>query len=327
MQKIISILNTTTGAADCVTVSGTTTITGLTPFHATDLQSFQIVRNIPTTTSKFTLSFTAGSGVVCAFALQQDVRGFGLSRVFTSTGTTTATVMTELNGFFGGGASYGDAGFTASTIFNVEYRYASNVLTVRGIATHPICNVVAATGNTSTIANGNILTLAAATNTIGSPIIFRVTGGHGLVSGQIISVGTLAGQTAANNAMWRVVYSSSTDFFVASISTNVVLNATTTTTITAGGTVTVVPQLGFGSIADVNADALLNGSTATATQTTYQYNCAQIRGTYPVATNGSLQVADVYEATLWYPANLIAAPNTVFTDTAALETALAALVV
>jgi hypothetical protein len=85
--------------------------------------------------------------------------GFNLSRVFTSTGTTTATVMTELNGFFGGGASYGDAGFTASTIFNVEYRYASNVLTVRGIATHPICNVVAATGNTSTIANGNILTL------------------------------------------------------------------------------------------------------------------------------------------------------------------------
>ena len=327
MQKQISILNTTTGAADCVTTSGSTKITGLAHFHTTGLQSFQIVRNIPTTISKFTSSFTAGSGVVCAFALEQNVRGFQLSRVFTSTGITTAAVMTELNSFFGGSASYGSGSFTASTIFNVEYKYASDVLTIRGIATSPICNVIAATGNTSTIANGNILTLAAATNTIGSPIIFKVTGGHGLVSGQIISIGTLAGQTSANNAMWRVVYSSSTDFFVASISTNVVLNATTTTTITAGGTVTVVPQTGFGSIADVNADALLNGSAQTATQTTYQYNCAVMRGTYPVSTNGSLQVADVFEATLWYPANLIAAPNTVFTDTAALETELAKLVV
>jgi hypothetical protein len=325
MQKRISILNAVAASgADCVTASGLTTITGLTPFHATDLQSFQIVRNIPTTTSKFTLSFTAGSGVVCAFALDQNVRGFQLSRVFTSTGTTTTSVMTELNGFFGGGASYGDAGFTTSTIFNVEYRYASNVLTVRGIATHPICNVVAATGNTSTIANGNILTLETQANVNATSIIFKVTG-HGLVSGQLVSVGTLTGQTAANNLILRVVYVDANTFNLSVLSTNVTVKASGTGS--AVGSVTVVPQLGFGSIADVNADALLNGSTATATQTTYQYNCAQIRGTYPVATNGSLQVADVYEATLWYPANLIAAPNTVFTNTADLETALAALVV
>lgn len=324
MQKQISILNAATSAADCVTTSGTTKITGLAPFHATDLQSFQIVRNIPTTISKFTSSFTAGSGVVCAFTLEQTVRGFGLSRVFTSTGTTTAAVMAELNSFFGGAASYGSGSFTASTIFNVEYNYASNVLTIRGIATNPICNVVATTGNTSTIANGNILTLETQANVNATSIVFKVTG-HGLVSGQIVSVGTLTGQTAANNSMWRVIYVDANTFNLAALSTNVTVKASGTGS--AVGTITVVPQTGFGSIADVNADALLNGSTQTATQTTYQYNCAQIRGTYPVSTNGSLQVADVFEATLWYPANLIAAPNTVFTDTAALETALAALVV
>jgi hypothetical protein len=324
MQKKISILNAATSAADCVTTSGLTTITGLSPFHATDLQSFQIVRNIPTTISKFTLGFTAGSGVVCAFALEQNVRGFQLSRVFTSTGITTAAVMTELNSFFGGSASYGSGSFTASTIFNVEYNYASNVLTIRGIAASPICNVVATTGNTSTIANGNILTLETQANVNATSIVFKVTG-HGLVSGQIVSVGTLTGQTAANNSMWRVIYVGADTFNLAALSTNVTVKASGTGS--AVGTITVVPQTGFGSIADVNADALLNGSTQTATQTTYQYNCVQMRGTYPVSTNGSLQTADVFEATLWYPANLIAAPNTVFTDTAALETALAALVV
>jgi hypothetical protein len=52
-----------------------------------------------------------------------------------------------------------------------------------------------------------------------------------------------------------------------------------------------------------------------------------IRGTYPVSTNGSLQIADVFEATLWYPANLVASPYTAFTNTSALESALTALVV
>jgi hypothetical protein len=40
-----------------------------------------------------------------------------------------------------------------------------------------------------------------------------------------------------------------------------------------------------------------------------------------------LQVADVFEATLWYPANLILTNWAAFANTADLETELAALVV
>ncbi len=170
----------------------------------------------------------------------------------------------------------------------------------------------------------------------------HATAGTALAGTTTVTCTTLAGQTFATGETVTVVAGTGYTFTQNGVSglTSVTARITyaTATTFTLNGVVgagtntsaptfTKAAQASFGSIADVNADALANGSAQTATQTLYQYNCAIMRGTYPVSTNGSLQVADVFEATLWYPANLILTDWAAFTNTAALETELAKLVV
>jgi hypothetical protein len=316
MQKRISILNTTTGAADCVTASGLTTITGLTPFHATDLQSFQIVKNLVATPQRWTYSIPLVNNGDVSFRIIQTVNGLIRDAVFTYKFAATAS-SSELKAAID--TWYAAQGFSGSNTVSVGTP-TTGVLV--GSASNTNIQMTAITGLTVTHAMPNINTqLATSTMNTSTPRQVSATA-HGLLTGQVIVFAGVTGAGAAtvNGIPFRITRTGDNTFTLdGSNGTGAVVSTSATGTL--------VAQAGFGSIADVNADALLNGSTATATQTTYQYNCAQIRGTYPVATNGSLQVADVYEATLWYPANLIASPNTVFTDTAALETALAALVV
>ncbi len=91
MQKRISILNTTTGAANCVTASGLTTITGLTPFHATDLQSFQIVKNLVATPQRWTYSIPLVNSGDVSFRIIQTVNGLIRDAVFTYKFAATAS--------------------------------------------------------------------------------------------------------------------------------------------------------------------------------------------------------------------------------------------
>ena len=322
MQKQISILNTTTGAADCVTASGTTKITGLAPFHATDLQSFQIVRNLVATPQRWTYSIPTTNNADVSFRIVQTVNGLKRDVVFTyKFGATadSAALKAAIDTW------YAAQGLNGTNLVSAG---SPSTGTLTSSASNIEISMVAITGLTVTYAMPTIAPHA--------------TAGTALAGTTTVTCTTLAGQTFATGETVTVVAGTGYTFTQNGVSglTSVTARITyaTATTFTLNGVVgagtngsaptfTKAAQASFGSIADVNADALLNGSTQTATQTTYQYNCAVMRGTYPVSTNGSLQTADVFEATLWYPANLIAAPNTVFTDTAALETALAALVV
>jgi hypothetical protein len=322
MQKRISILNAVSGAADCVTANGLTFITGLTPFHATDLQSFQIVRNLVATPQRWTYSIPLVNSGVVSFRVIQTVNGLVRDAVFTYTFAATASsseLKTAIDNW------YAAQGFSGS---NTVTAASPTTGVLVGSASNTNIQMTAITGLTVTYAMPTIAPHA--------------TAGTALAGTTTVTCTTLAAQTFATGETVTVVAGTGYTFTQNGVSglTSVTARITyaTSTTFTLNGVVgagtngsaptfTKVAQAGFGSIADVNADALLNGSTQTATQTTYQYNCAQIRGTYPVATNGSLQVADVYEATLWYPANLIASTFDPFTNTAALETLLAALVV
>ena len=294
--KTISILNSP-AAGDVVNASGVLTITGLSPIKTGTMQSLQVQRNLVSTPQKWRSTFTAGSGVVCAFTLQQTVNKLLKAATFKSTGTSTSAVMTELNDFFGASATYGSATFTASTEFDVEYRYASDILYIKGTTANPICSVTADVSNTSTISSDMSLTLETQTNVDATAIVFKVTG-HGLSTGSTVYVGTLTGQTAANNKEWRVIYVSANTFNLADPVTLATVNATLTPS--AVGSVTVVAQPEFGTPSYVDADAKLNGSAQVTTQTTYNYSAVDIVPFYTsdVAPNPSMRTAP---CRVWIP--------------------------
>ena len=322
MQKQISILNAVSGAADCVTTSGSTKITGLAHFHTTGLQSFQIVRNLVATPQRWTYSIPLVANGVVSFRMVQTVNGLIRDAVFTYT--------------FGATASSSELKTAIDNWYSAQGFSGSNTVT----AASPTTGILV--GSTSNV-NIQMFAITGLTVTYAMPTIApHATAGTALAGTTTVTCTTLAAQTFATGETVTVVAGTGYTFTQNGVSglTSVTARITyvTATTFTLNGVVgagtntsaptfTKAAQSGFGSIADVNADALANGSAQTATQTLYQYNCAIMRGTYPVSTNGSLQIDDVFEATLWYPANLILTDWAAFTNTAALETALAALVV
>jgi hypothetical protein len=322
MQKQISILNAVSGAADCVTTSGTTAITGLSPFKNVNLESLQVVKNLVATPSRWTYSIPLVNSGSVSFRIVQTVDGLIRDAVFSYTfastasssdlktaidswysaqgfeGSNTVTAASPTTGILVGSSSNTDIQMTAITGLTVTYAMPT---------LSPNATPATAVAGTTTV---TITVLAAQTYATGETVTISGATGYTFTKNGVATVGSVTA---------RITYASATTFTLDGVTGS----GTNTGTVT----ITKVAQVGFGSIADVDADALANGSTQTATQTTYQYNCAQIRGTYPVSTNGSLQIADVFEATLWYPANLIASPFTAFTNTSALESALAAITV
>lgn len=321
MQKQISILNAVSGAADCVTTSGTTAITGLTPFQNTNLQSLQVFKNLVATPMRWTFSTGALSvGAVVSFRVAQTVDSIIKDAIFTYTFDSYANLNAGIIAWFadmGFDATYANTS-VSSTVDGTITASSSNIsITVSGISNFtetysmptlsPNATPATAVAGTTTV---TITVLAAQTFATGEVVTITSATGFTFTKGGVATVGSVTA---------RITYASATTFTLDGVTGS----GTNTGTIV----ITKVAQEGFGSVAFVNDYAATNGSSQTATLTTNQYNCAVIRGTYPVSTNGSLQIADVFEATLWYPANLVASPYTAFTNTSALESALTALVV
>jgi hypothetical protein len=319
MQKQISILNAVSGAADCVTTSGTTAITGLTPFQNTNLQSLQVFKNLVATPMRWTYSIPLVNNGVVSFRMVQTVNELIRDAVFTYTFGATASqseLKTAIDDW------YSAQGFSGS---NTVTAASPTTGVLVGSDSNVNIQMFAITGLTVTYAMATFTGDGTGTaNVVGTPVKVVFSASHGLSTGDTLVFGSTWATTNGlliANVQSRITYVSATTISVDSVL------ATATSAITTAGTATKVAQEGFGSVAFVNDYAATNGSSQTATLTTNQYNCAVIRGTYPVSTNGSLQIADVFEATLWYPANLVASPYTAFTNTSALESALTALVV
>jgi len=321
MQKQISILNTATSAADCVTTSGTTVITGLTPFKNVNLESLQVYKNLVATPMVYTFSTGAlSAGNVVSFRVVQTVDGLIKDSIFTYTFDSYANLNTAISNWFlaeGFEATYVNTSVSSTVNGTITSSSSNVVITISGISyftetyamptLNPNATAATAVSGTTTV---TVAVLAAQTYSTGETVTISGATGFTFTKNGVATVGTVTA---------RITYASATTFTLDGVTGS----GTNTGTIT----ITKVAQEGFGSVAYVNNDALLNESSATATQTTYQYNCAQIKGTYPSSAMGALAQPQYFEATLWYPANLIASPFTAFVNTSALESALAAIAV
>ncbi len=312
----ISIINSPS-AADSTVTNGSMSITGLTPFRTSTLQSLQIRRNLVETPQIWVVTLIAGVANTLAFDVQQTVNSLLTNLTFSMPNTTSvvaADVIANINAFFGGAATDGGGFVSSASPSRLQVSYSVSVssltttLTIKGASGNPFVGVSEVADTTVTVASGMAMTLASQTQslTVDTPILFKVVG-HGLATGSTVSVGVLTGQVGANNAVWRVVYVGADTFNLVNPVTldPAVVNGATTTT--PAGTVTRIAQPDFGSPEFVDADAALNGSSQTATATTYNYSAVDITPLYTsdVAPNPAMRTAP---CRVWIPEVLIASP-------------------
>jgi hypothetical protein len=233
-----------------------------------------------------------------------------------TTSTTAADVIADINAFFGGAATNGGGFVNSASPSRLQVSYSVSVsattnvaLTIKGASGNPFVGVSQVADTPVTVASGMSMTLETQTQTASTTaaLLFKVTA-HGLPTGSTIAVGTLTGQDGANNAVWRVVYVGANTFnLVNPVTLDPALSDGTTTAPV--GTITRVAQPDFGSPEFVNADAVLNGSSQTATATTYNYSAVDITPLYTsdVAPNPAMRTAP---CRVWIPEVLIASPYT-----------------
>lgn len=319
--KTISIINTPQAShLDAVVSNGSMSITGLTPFKTGTIQSLQVYRSQPETPQIWVVTLVAGVANTLAFDVQQTVNNLLINTIFSmpnTTSTTAANVVTAINGFFGGAATDG-GGFVNSispsqfeVAYSVSISSSTVTLTIKGATGNPIAGVSQAADTTVTVATGMAaLVLTTQANTDAAAVIFKTTVAHGLVTGSTLKVGTLTGQTGANNAIWRVVYLSTTTFnLVDPVTLDPVLASGTGTAVGLAGTLTIVAQAAFGTVDFVNQDAIDNGSAQTVTATTYNFTAVDITPQYTsdVAPNPSVRIAP---CRVWIPEALADSPYT-----------------
>ena len=335
----ISIINSPAPShGDVVVTNGSMSITGLTPFRTSTLQSFQIRRNLVETPQIWAVTLIAGVANTLAFDVQQTVNSLLTNLTFSMPNTTSvvaADVIANINAFFGGAATDGGGFVSSASPSRLQVSYSVSVsatttvtLTIKGASGNPFVGVSEVADTPVTVASGmSTLVLTTKANTGGDAIIFKTTVAHGLATGSTLRVGTLGGQEAANGGVWRVVYVAATEFnLVDPVTLDPALAIGTGSATGAAGTLTLVAQPDFGSPEFVNADAALNGSSQTATATTYNYSAVDITPLYTsdVAPNPAMRTAP---CRVWIPEVLIASPYTGSTDGQALLTELAAYIV
>ena len=322
----ISIINSPAAThGDAVVTNGSMSITGLTPFRTSTLQSLQIQRNLVETPQIWAVTLIAGVENTLAFDVQQTVNSLLTNLTFSMPNTTSvvaADVIANINAFFGGAATDGGGFVSSASPSRLQVSYSVVVsstttvtLTIKGASGNPFVGVSEVADTPVTVASGMSMTLASQTQTANATLLFKVVG-HGLVTGSTVSVGTLTGQLGANNAVWRVVYVGADTFnLVDPVTLDPALaNGTTTTP---AGTITRVAQPDFGSPTFVNNDAALNGSSETATATTYNFSAVDITPLYTsdIAPNPAMRTAP---CRVWIPEVLIASPYTASTNGQAL---------
>ena len=325
----ISIINSPAAThGDAVVTNGSMSITGLTPFRTSTLQSLQIQRNLVETPQIWAVTLIAGVANTLAFDVQQTVNSLLTNLTFSMPNTTSVVasdVIDNINAFFGGAATDGGGFVSSASPSRLQVSYSVSVLsltttlTIKGASGNPFVGVSEVADTTVTVASGMAtLVLTTQANVDATAIIFKTTVAHGLVTGSTLRVGTLTGQTAANGAVWRVIYLSTTTFnLVNPVTLDPALASGTGSAVGLAGTLTRVAQPDFGSPEFVNNDAALNGSSETVTATTYNFSAVDITPLYTsdVAPNPAMRTAP---CRVWIPEALIASTYTASTNGQAL---------
>lgn len=299
-QNLISILNAPTGASDIATSNGVITATGLSPYKANLVNACTVQRSLVESLQVWTAAMTAGVANTVSFSINQVVNDMASLRTFSfeqTASTTAANLLTAVNGFFGNTATDGGAYVTASW-GSVEYKAVISstllTITVRQITAEAF-PTVSSVSNTTVASAMATYTLETQANTGGTSIIFKDTA-HGLVTGQLLKVGTLTGQTAANGVVARVIRIDADTFNLANVQTNITYKASGTGSAAGTNQLTLVASPAFGTAALVNLDAAANGSTQTATVTANNYSLVTINAGYttPELPNPSPRVVPIH---------------------------------
>lgn len=283
-QNFVSILNAPQGSsADLSYSAGTLSITGLSPYKTALVNSCTIQRSLVETLQVWSVAMTAVSGSTYSFSIEQVVNGMRSLKTFSyeATSTTGSEIVTAIDGFFG--ATGNSSTYTTASWGSVKYKVTSSsasvTLTISQVSGEAFPTV--ANASNCTVTSGmSTYTLETQANTNGAAIIFKVTG-HGLVTGNVLKVGTLTGQTAANGVYAYVIKIDADTFNLANITTFVTYKASGTGSAVGTSQLTLVAQAPFGTADLVNADAQANGSTQTATVTANNYALVSIEAGYP----------------------------------------------
>jgi len=319
-QKAISILNSPAASSgDLVNSGGIISITGLNPIQTSLLRSLKVRRNTQVQPMVWTITATAVVDDVVKVNFSQNVDGntVSLQYSYTFASTTASALTTDLTSWLT------NNGFDVTLTSNAGS--PTVILTVTCSATNPNISIGAVEGATVAYAmptlspNATEATAIAGTTTVTVTVLAAQT----FRTGDIVNITGMAGYSITQNGVAgltevtaRIVYATATTFTL----DGCVGVGTNTGTIV----ITKVASGAIGTPEEVNRIAALNGSTATATATTFMYDVVEIDGAYNNSILASPGVTN-FNAIVFVKKNLIASPFTVDSNGVALIASLAAL--
>jgi hypothetical protein len=319
-QKAISILNSPAASSgDLVNSGGLISITGLNPFQTSLLRSLKVRKNTQVQPMVWTITATAVVDDVVKVNFSQNVDGntVSLQYSYTFASTTASALTTDLTSWLA------NNGFDVTLTSNSGS--PTVILTVTCSATNPTISIGAVEGATVAYAMPTIAPHATAATAIAGTTTVTVTtlAAQTFRTGDIVNITGMADFSITQNGVAgltevtaRIVYATATTFTL----DGCVGTGTNTGTIV----ITKVASGAIGTIDEVNRIAALNGSTATATATTYMYDVVEIDGAYNNSILASPGVTN-FSAIVFVKKSLIASPYTNDTNGAALIASLVAL--
>lgn len=319
-QKAISILNSPAASSgDLVNSGGIISITGLNPFQTSLLRSLKVRKNTQVQPMVWTITASAVVDDVVTINFSQSVDGnvVSLQYSYTFASTTASALTTDLTTWLA------NNGFDVTLTSNAAS--PTVILTVTCSDTNPTISIGSLEGATVAFAMPTIAPHATEATAIAGTTTVTVTtlAAQTFRTGDIVNITGMAGYSITQNGVAgltevtaRIVYATATTFTL----DGCVGAGTNTGTIV----ITKVASGAIGTIAEVNAIAALNGSTATATATTYMYDVVEIDGAYNNSILASPGVTN-FSAIVFVKKSLIASPYTNDTNGAALVASLLAL--
>lgn len=319
-QKAISILNSPVASSgDLVNSGGIISITGLNPIQTSLLRSLKVRKNTQVQPMVWTITATAVVDDVVKVNFSQNVDGnvVSLQYSYTFASTTASALTTDLTTWLA------NNGFDVTLTSNAAS--PTVILTVTCSATNPNISIGAVEGATVAYAMPTIAPHATAATAIAGTTTVTVTtlAAQTFRTGDIVNITGMADFSITQNGVAgltevtaRIVYATATTFTL----DGCVGTGTNSGTIV----ITKVASGAIGTIAEVNRIAALNGSTATATETTYMYDVVEIDGAYNNSILASPSVTN-FSAIVFVKKSLITSPYTNDTNGAALVASLLAL--
>jgi len=319
-QKAISILNSPVASSgDLVNSGGIISITGLSPFQTSLLRSLKVRKNTQVQPMVWTITATAVVDDQVQVNFSQNVGGntISLTYAYTFASTTAGALTTDLTSWLA------NNGFDVTLTSNSGS--PTVILTVTCSATNPNISIGGLENATVAYAMPTIAPHATAATAIAGTTTVTVTtlAAQTFRTGDIVNITGMADYSITQNGVAglvdvtaRIVYATATTFTL----DGCVGVGTNTGTIV----ITKVATGAIGTIAEVNRIAALNGSTATATATTYMYDVIEIDGAYNNSILASPGVTN-FNAILFVKKSLIESPYTNDTNGAALVASLLAL--